>query len=134
MRTRTCFVLWLCLLACGCAQKQKSTATPAPARPPAKPCRASIRSSRRRRPRPSRTEAPSPPHRVQVQLHIPGDERERLADLLEAVAQQELRVAAETLRPEDEEIRLRVLQGHRPLRHGAFLHLQLPVQGTVRRV
>src|SRR4029079_1149892 len=44
---------------------------------------------------------------VQVQIGFPRNQREHLADLLEAVAQQEMRVSPITLGAENVEIRLR---------------------------
>src|SRR5262249_53775856 len=53
---------------------------------------------------------------VEVQVGPAGDQSEDLADLLEAGAQEEVRVAAVALYPEDVEVRFRVLQGVRSLR------------------
>ena len=50
---------------------------------------------------------------VQVEVGLAGDEREHVAHLLEAGAQQEVRVAAVALGAEDEEVRLRVAQRRR---------------------
>src|SRR5207247_4613809 len=52
---------------------------------------------------------------VEVQIGLAGDQREDLANLLEAGAQEKLRVAAIALRPKDVEIRFRSAQGIGPL-------------------
>src|SRR5262249_60632688 len=50
---------------------------------------------------------------VQVEVGPAGDQREDVADLLEAGAQEEVRVPAVALGPEDVEVRLRVAEGGR---------------------
>src|SRR5439155_27348971 len=86
-----------------------------------------------------------------------GNERKHLANLIESVPQQEVRVPPVALGPQNKEVRLRILERVRPLgRHGktvragifaerrrqvyraergvALMNLQLSIQPCIRRV